>query len=204
MGDTTTPGAATPGLTGRFREDLAAVLSRDPAATSRWVPLLTSSGLHALWLHRIAHRLWQSPALRWPARFIAYGSRMATGVEIHPAAKIGRRCVIDHGMGVVIGETAEVGDDVLIYHGVTLGGTANARIKRHPTVGDRVLVGTGAKILGPVTIGNDARIGANAVVVNDVPDHAIAVGVPAKIRVPDATQSAEHADPLIDPAMWWI
>ncbi|MBW8823069.1 MAG: serine O-acetyltransferase, partial [Xanthomonadales bacterium] len=131
-------------------------------------------------------------------------SRMVTGVEIHPAARIGRRCVIDHGMGVVIGETAEIGDDVLIYHGVTLGGTANAPVKRHPSVGDRVLIGAGAKILGPLTIGNDARIGANAVVVTDVPDRGVAVGVPARIRVPDADESAEHADPLIDPAMWWI
>ena len=189
---------------GRIREDLAAVLSRDPAATSQWVPFFTSPGLHALWLHRFAHQLWQTDALRWPARFVAHASRMVTGVEIHPAAKIGRRCVIDHGMGVVIGETSEIGDDVLIYHGVTLGGTANAPVKRHPTVGDRVLIGAGAKILGPVTIGNDARIGANAVVVTDVPDHGVAVGVPAKIRVPDAVESAEHADPLIDPAMWWI
>ena len=163
---------------GRTREDLPAVLSRDPAATSRWVPLFTSPGLHALWLHRFAHRLWQTGALRWSARLVAYASRMATGVEIHPAAKIGRRCVIDHGMGVVIGETSEIGDDVLI--------------------------GAGAKILGPLTIGDDARIGANAVVVTDVPDHGVSVGVPAKIRVPDAVESAEHADPLIDPAMWWI
>lgn len=189
---------------GRIREDLAAVLSRDPAATSKWVPLFTSSGLHALWLHRFAHHLWRTGVLRWPARIIAYASRMATGVEIHPAAKIGRRVVIDHGMGVVIGETAEIGDDVLIYHGVTLGGTANAPVKRHPTVGDRVLIGAGAKILGPLTIGNDARIGANAVVVTDVPDHGVAVGVPAKIRVPDASETATSPDPLIDPAMWWI
>ncbi|MBS0199818.1 MAG: serine O-acetyltransferase [Proteobacteria bacterium] len=189
---------------GRIREDLAAVLSRDPAATSRWVPFFTSPGLHALWLHRFAHHLWQTGVLRWPARIVAYASRMVTGVEIHPAAKIGRRCVIDHGMGVVIGETSEIGDDVLIYHGVTLGGTANAPVKRHPTVGNRVLIGAGAKILGPVTVGNDARIGANAVVVTDVPDRGVAVGVPAKIRVPDAVESAEHADPLVDPAMWWI
>lgn len=187
---------------GRIREDLAAVLSRDPAATSRWVPFFTSSGLHALWLHRFAHHLWQTGMLRWPARIVAYASRMVTGVEIHPAANIGRRVVIDHGMGVVIGETAEIGNDVLIYHGVTLGGTANMRVKRHPTIGDRALIGAGAKILGPVTIGSDARIGANAVVVTDVPDHAVAVGIPAKIRVPDAMEAAKHADPLIDPAMW--
>ncbi|MBS0226239.1 MAG: serine O-acetyltransferase [Proteobacteria bacterium] len=189
---------------GRIREDLAAVLSRDPAATSKWVPLFTSSGLHALWLHRFAHHLWRTGVLRWPARIIAYVSRMATGVEIHPAAKIGRRCVIDHGMGVVIGETAEVGDDVLLYHGVTLGGTANARVKRHPTVGDRVLIGAGAKIIGPLTIGNDARIGANAVVVTDVPDRGVAVGVPARVRVPDIGEAAGNSDPLMDPAMWWI
>ncbi|PNS08198.1 serine O-acetyltransferase [Solilutibacter silvestris] len=195
------PGAS-PGLLGRIHEDIAAVLSRDPAATSPWIPFFTASGLHALWLHRIAHGLWQIAPLRWLARLIAYGSRMVTGVEIHPAAKIGRRVVVDHGMGVVIGETAEVGDDVLIYHGVTLGGTANARIKRHPTIGDGVLIGAGAKILGPITVGNAARIGANAVVVTDVPAHGVAVGVPATIRVPDAREAAEHADPLIDPAMW--
>ena len=133
---------------GRIREDLAAVLSRDPAATSRWVPFFTSSGLHALWLHRFAHHLWQTGMLRWPARIVAYASRMVTGVEIHPAANIGRRVVIDHGMGVVIGETAEIGNDVLIYHGVTLGGTANMRVKRHPTIGDRALIGAGAKTGG--------------------------------------------------------
>lgn len=188
----------------RIREDLAAVLSRDPSATSQWVPFFTSPGLHALWLHRFAHRMWRTGALCWPARFVAHASRMVTGVEIHPAAKIGRRCVIDHGMGVVIGETAEIGDDVLLYHGVTLGGTANAPVKRHPTIGNRVLVGAGAKILGPVTIGNDARIGANAVVVTDVPDRGVAVGVPAKIRVPDAGEAVEASDPLVDPAMWWI
>lgn len=198
------PSGDTPGVVGRIREDIAAVLSRDPAATSPWVPFFTSPGLHALWLHRFAHYLWLIALLRWPARFIAFASRRITGVEIHPAAKIGRRVVIDHGMGVVIGETAEIGDDVLIYHGVTLGGTANAPVKRHPTVGDRVLIGAGAKILGPVTIGNDARIGANAVVVTDVPERAVAVGVPAKIRVPDAVEAEEHRDPLIDPAMWWI
>ena len=184
----------------RIREDLAAVLSRDPAATSKWVPFFTSSGLHALWLHRFAHRLWRTGVLRWPARIVAHASRMVTGVEIHPAAQIGRRVVIDHGMGVVIGETAEVGDDVLLFHGVTLGGRSMRPGKRHPTLGDRVTVGAGAKILGPVSIGDGAQVGANAVVITDVPAEFLAVGIPAKLRpLPGTVSPLAYAD---DPAIY--
>jgi serine O-acetyltransferase len=136
-------------------------------------------------LHRLAHRLWNA-RLRWPARFIAYLSRALTGIEIHPAAGIGRRFFIDHGMGVVIGETAIIGDDCTLYHGVTLGGTSWQKGKRHPTLGDGVIVGAGAKILGPIAIGRGAKIGSNAVVVHEVPPMATAVGIPARVIAPDS------------------
>lgn len=165
------------------REDIAAALERDPALTSRADAIVNSPGLHALWSHRIAHALWQrGGSARVPARALATLTRAVTGVEIHPGARIGRRCFIDHGMGVVIGETAVIGDDALLYHGATLGGRDATPGPRHPILGDRVMVGAGACILGPVRVGDDARIGANAVVVQDVPDGATAVGTPAEVR----------------------
>ncbi|GEM86792.1 serine O-acetyltransferase [Meiothermus granaticius] len=163
-----------------MREDIQAVLDKDPAAHSALEVVLTSPGLHALWMHRLEHRLWKA-GFRLLARVIAHWTRMFTGVEIHPGATIGRRVVIDHGMGVVIGETAEVGNDVLIFHGVALGGTGFGRGKRHPTVGNNVLIGTGAKILGPITIGDGARIGANSVVLENIPPDSTAVGAPARV-----------------------
>lgn len=185
-------------VTQRFREDVDGVLERDPAATSRLEVVLTSPGLHAVWAHRGLHELWKLPGGRLPARVLATLTRSITGVEIHPGARIGRRFFIDHGMGVVIGETAEVGDDVMIYHGVTLGGRSLSRVKRHPTVGNRVTIGAGARVLGPVLLGDDTQIGANAVVVKDVPAGAVAVGVPAELRFPKRS-AANH---WLDPAMF--
>jgi serine O-acetyltransferase len=170
----------------RIGEDIDAMRHRDPAARTNVEVFLTSPGVHALWWHRCSHSLW---SWGWflPARLMSHFARALTGIEIHPGATIGRRVVIDHGMGVVIGETAVVGDDCLIYHGVTLGGkTPMARDdavgRRHPVLGNRVSVGTGAAILGPVTIGDDAIIGALSVVLNDVPAGALAVGIPAVVK----------------------
>src|SRR5574340_87743 len=163
-----------------LREEVAAVFERDPAARSTWEVLTTYPGFHALLIHRLAHRLWRWK-LRWLGRFVSYLGRWLTGLEIHPGAHVGRRVFIDHGMGVVIGETAELGDDCTLYHGVTLGGTSWSKGKRHPTLMPGVVVGAGAKILGPITIGANARIGSNAVVVKDVPDNATAIGIPARI-----------------------
>jgi serine O-acetyltransferase len=165
-------------------EDVDAAMSRDPAAQSRLETFLTSPGLHAIWSHRLAHRLWERPAYRLPARVLSNVTRTLTGVEIHPGATIGRRFFIDHGMGVVIGETAIVGDDVMLYHDVTLGGRSLAKVKRHPTVGDRVTIGSGARVLGDVHIGDDSQVGANSVVTKDVPAGSVAVGIPAQIREP--------------------
>ncbi len=165
-------------------EDLDAAMARDPATRSRLEMFLASSGLHAIWAHRVIHLLWGRPGYRLLARVLSQLVRSATGVEIHPGARIGRRFFIDHGMGVVIGETAEIGDDVMLYHGVTLGGRSMARTKRHPTIGDRVSIGAGARVLGPVHVGDDVQIGANSVVVRDVPAGAVAVGIPAQIRTP--------------------
>lgn len=175
---------ATPpqlGWRARLQEDLRAAGQRDPAARSRLELALAYPGLHAVWLHRLAHRWWQRPGLRLAARLLSHLNRAVTGIEIHPAARLGRRVFIDHGMGVVIGETAEVGDDVLLYHGATLGGRSSGRGKRHPTVGDGATIGTGARVLGPVRVGARARIGANAVVVKDVPADAVVVGVPGQV-----------------------
>ncbi len=173
-------------------EDLEAARRRDPAARSRLEVALAYPGVHAVWAYRLAHRMWREPVLRLPARLVSQLARALTGVEIHPGARIGRRLFIDHGMGVVVGETAEVGDDVVLFHTSTLGGRSMRRGKRHPTLGDRVVVGAGAKILGPVWVGDDVQVGANAVVVKDVPAGAVAVGVPARVRVP-ATTPAAHA-----------
>ena len=163
-----------------LREDIAVVFERDPAARSTWEVLTTYPGVHAVLIHRLARRLWRW-GLKWPARFLAFIGRWLTGIEIHPGATIGRRFFIDHGMGVVIGETAEIGDDCTLYHGVTLGGTSWRQGKRHPTLENGVVVGAGAKILGPITISEGAKIGSNAVVVKDVPPGATAVGIPARI-----------------------
>ena len=141
----------------RLKEDLDAARSHDPAARGSFENFFAYSGLHAIWFHRLTHRMWQNPSLRFPARLISQLARFLTGIEIHPGATIGRRFFIDHGMGVVIGETAEIGEDVMIYHGVTLGGRSLAKIKRHPTIGDRVVIGAGAKVLGPITIGAGQR-----------------------------------------------
>jgi serine O-acetyltransferase len=176
----------------RMREDLDAAIARDPAVDSRLEMALASPGLHAIW---------QRPGTRLLARLISQVSRSVTGVEIHPGAQIGRRFFIDHGMGVVIGETAEVGDDVMLYHGVTLGGRTLQRVKRHPTVGNRVTMGAGARVLGPVVIGDGAQIGANSVVVKDVPAGAVATGVPAVIRFPDPGQDPYEVM-FKDPAIW--
>ena len=164
----------------RLREDIASVFARDPAARNTWEVLTCYPGLHALVLHRIAHRLW-GIGLKWLARLLSHFSRWITGIEIHPGATIGRRFFIDHGMGVVIGETAEIGDDCTLYHGVTLGGTSWNAGKRHPTLRNGAMISAGAKLLGPIVIGEGAKIGSNAVVVKDVPAGATAVGIPARI-----------------------
>jgi len=169
------------GAVARVREDLAAAKLRDPAARGGLEIALLYPGLHAIWAHRLWHALWVR-RVRFIARMGSQVTRWLTGIEIHPGASIGRRFFIDHGMGVVIGETAEVGDDVMLYHGVTLGGRQREGGKRHPTLGDGVAVGAGAKVLGPVTIGSRSVIGANAVVTKDAPPDSILVGVPAKAR----------------------
>ena len=163
-----------------LREDIRTVFARDPAARSLPEVILCYPGLHALVLHRLAHFLW-CHRLRLPARMLSNGNRFLTGVEIHPGAKIGRRFFLDHGMGVVIGETAEIGDDVLMYQGVVLGGTSLEKKKRHPTIGNNVVIGAAAVLLGPITVGEGARVGANSVVVKSVPPEATVVGVPGRI-----------------------
>lgn len=188
----------------RIREDIRAVFERDPAAKSLLEVLLCYPGLHALLMHRVAHRLYRW-RLFFLARLVSHVARFLTGVEIHPGARIGKGCFIDHGMGVVIGETAEIGDNVTIYQGVTLGGTGKEKGKRHPTVGDNVIISTGARVLGAITIGNNAKIGAGAVVVKPVPPNCTVVGVPGRIvvrngrRVPGV--DLEHGnlpDPVAD------
>jgi len=173
-----------------LREDIASVFDRDPAARTTWEVLTCYPGLHALLVHRLAHWLW-GHGLRWLGRLTSHVGRWLTGIEIHPGATIGRRVFIDHGMGVVIGETAEVGEDTTLYHGVTLGGTTWNKGKRHPTLGRNVVVGAGAKILGPIKVGDGAKIGSNAVVVKDVPEGATVVGIPG--RIVEAGPSKEGA-----------
>ncbi|EHI12617.1 serine O-acetyltransferase EpsC [Mycolicibacterium thermoresistibile] len=187
-----------------LREDLRNARAHDPAARGDLENALVYSGLHAIWAHRVAHRMWARPALRGPARVLMQIVRAVTGIEIHPGATIGRRFFIDHGMGVVIGETAEIGDDVMIYHGVTLGGRTLKKVKRHPTIGNRVTIGAGAKVLGPITVGDDSAIGANAVVTRDVPPESIATGIPAVVRRRTDREREEAVDPTcyIDPAMY--
>lgn len=210
----------------RLREDVDAAIARDPAVQSRTEVVLGYPGLHSIWLHHaVSHPLWIR-GHRLVARLISQWMRGRTGIEIHPGATIGRRFFIDHGNGVVIGETTEIGDDVMIYHDVTLGGRSLAKVKRHPTIEDGVTIGAGARVLGPVVVGRGAQIGANAVVVRDVPAGAVVVGVPGKARtregveLPTVTEPAATSrsgsggdqgsdvapgmgyDPTIDPAIW--
>ncbi len=215
-------GLTRPGVRATLREDLDTVRRRDPAATNDLISMVSYPGLHAIWAHRGLHRLWQHDSAKVPARLLSQAVRTLTGVEIHPGARIGRRFFIDHANGVVIGETAEIGDDVMLYHQVTLGGTSMAQTKRHPTIGNNVLVGSGAKILGPVVVGDNSAVGANAVVVKDVPADSSAVGIPATVRpkksaraaaktelpdsltrTVDAPAMTKHPEfELVDPAIW--
>lgn len=185
-----------------IREDIGAVLERDPAARSTWEVLLCYPGLHALWAYRTSHWLWQK-RFYWLARMLSQLARFATGIEIHPGALIGRRLFIDHGMGVIIGETAVVGDDVTLYQGVTLGGTGKEKGKRHPTIESGVTVGAGAKVLGNIRIGENCRVGAGSVVLRDVPQNSTAVGVPARLVYRDGKRVVivdpkDISDPVLD------
>jgi serine O-acetyltransferase len=173
-----------------LREDIQTIFAKDPAARSTLEVLFCYPGLHALWFHRLAHSLWRHK-FRFFARLLSHINRFLTGIEIHPGAKIGRRFFIDHGAGVVIGETAEIGDDVLLYQGVVLGGTTLRKGKRHPTIGNNVVMGSGAVVLGPVAIGNGVRVGANSVVVKSVPPGATVVGIPGRIV-------GDHREPLVN------
>lgn len=185
-----------------IREDIQVVRDRDPAARNALEVFLCYPGLHAVWMHRLAHRLW-GWRLKTAARWLSHLSRLLTGIEIHPGASIGRRFFVDHGMGVVIGETAEIGHDVLLYQGVTLGGTSLEHGKRHPTLGDNIVVGAGAKVLGPVQVGDGVRIGASSVVVSDVPPATTVVGIPAKparkLAVDEAESIDLHHERIVDP-----
>jgi serine O-acetyltransferase len=187
----------------RLREDIDTVFSKDPAARSTLEVLTCYPGLHALWIHRVAHWLWKR-RLRFLGRLVSHLGRYTTGIEIHPGATIGRRFFIDHGMGVVIGETSEIGDDVLMYQGVVLGGTSLEKEKRHPTLGDGVVVGSGAIVLGPITVAEGARVGAGSVVVKDVPPGATVVGVPGRVGLgftSEEVQALEHGrlpDPIAE------
>lgn len=187
----------------QIKSDIQAVLDNDPAARSRFEVIFTYAGLHAIWSHRIAHRLYKR---RWftMARIVSQVSRFMTGIEIHPGAVIGQRLFIDHGMGVVIGETCEIGDDVIIYQGVTLGGTGKEKGKRHPTVGNNVVIGSGAKVLGSFRIGDNSNIGSNAVVLREVPPNCTVVGNPGRVvkrngeRVSDRLDHTKLPDPFVD------
>ena len=185
-------------------EDLDAAIERDPAATGRLQMALVSPGLHAIWAHRLAHEMWAHDKGKLPARLLSQWTRARTGIEIHPGATIGRRFFIDHGMGVVIGETAEVGDDVMMYHAVTLGGRTLAKGKRHPTVGDHVTLGAGARVLGAITVGPGAQIGANSVVVKDVPPNTVATGVPAKHRAMELRPAEDPYEAMFAEPQLWI
>src|SRR5687768_649065 len=177
----------------RIKEEIGVVFERDPAARNTWEVITCYPGFHAMLVHRLTHLMWGS-GLKWLARFLSHLSRWLTGIEIHPGATIGRRFFIDHGMGVVIGETAEIGDDCTLYHGVTLGGTSWNKGKRHPTLGNGVVVGAGAKILGPIVVGEGAKVGSNAVVVKEVPAGATVIGIPARVvESQDASQAGRFA-----------
>jgi serine O-acetyltransferase len=179
----------------RWKEDIQSVFERDPAARNTLEIITTYPGVHAVMFHRVSHRLWNMN-LKWFARLISNIARLLTGIEIHPGAVIGRRFFIDHGMGVVIGETAVIGDDCTLYHGVTLGGTSWEKGKRHPTLSNNVVVGAGAKVLGPIEVGEGARIGSNAVVVKDVPAGATVVGVPGKLITPKRAELSDHREAI--------
>lgn len=187
----------------QFRSDVQAVFENDPAARSRFEVIFTYSGVHAIWAHRLAHAFYKR---RWftLARMISQISRFMTGIEIHPGAKIGQRLFIDHGMGVVIGETCEIGDDVVIYQGVTLGGTGKEKGKRHPTIGNNVVIGSGAKVLGSFTVGDNSNIGSNAVVLREVPENCTVVGNPGRVvrrngeKVGDRLDHTQLPDPVIE------
>jgi serine O-acetyltransferase len=186
-----------------IRSDIEAVFENDPAARSWFEVVFTYSGLHAIWAHRIAHRFYR---MKWytVARIISQISRFFTGIEIHPGARIGRKLFIDHGMGVVIGETCEIGDEVIIYQGVTLGGTGKEKGKRHPTIGNRVVIGSGAKVLGSFKVGDNSNIGSNAVVLREVPENSTVVGNPGRVvkrdgrRVGDRLDHANLPDPVVE------
>lgn len=187
-----------------IREDIDAVLERDPAARTPLEVVLCYPGLHAIWLHRLNHFLWNA-GLKTPGRFMSHLTRFLTGIEIHPGAQIGRRFFIDHGMGVIIGETAVIGNDVTLYQGVTLGGTGKKRGKRHPTVEDGVVIGSGAKVLGNITVGRNSQVGSGSVVVKDVPPNCTVVGIPGRIIIrdgkrvehgPEAKPNLQVTDPL--------
>ncbi len=188
---------------GRLKEDIQTVFAKDPAAKGMVEVLFCYPGLHAMWFHRTAHWFW-THKLRLIGRLLSHMGRFVTGIEIHPGARIGKRFFIDHGMGVVIGETTEIGDDVLMYQGVVLGGTSQKKEKRHPTIGNDVVVGTGATVLGPITIGDGARVGAGSVVIQDVPPGASVVGVPGRVGLGFSTeemQALEHGklpDPIAE------
>ncbi|OKL47433.1 serine O-acetyltransferase [Boudabousia liubingyangii] len=192
------------GLWAMMREDLNTALACDPAARYRLEVALTYPGVHAIWGYRVAHRLWHSRFAycggRMAARLVSAITRTFTLVDIHPAAKIGRRLFIDHATGVVIGQTTEIGTDCVIFHGVTLGGVAMRKGKRHPTIGDHVMIGCGAKVLGPITVGSHSKIGANAVVVKDVPENCSAIGVPAKIN--SLCEESKAAELSVDPTIF--
>lgn len=191
------------GIFKRMKEDMNVVFEQDPAARTYFEVFLTYSGLHAVWSHRIAHAFYKR-RLFFIARVISQLNRFLTGIEIHPGAKIGRRLFIDHGMGVVIGETCEIGDDVTLYQGVTLGGTGHEKGKRHPTIEDHALIATGAKVLGSITIGAYSKVGAGSVVLNDVPEHSTVVGIPGRIVVQNGKKvrkKLDHhklPDPMLD------
>ncbi|MCL2761098.1 MAG: serine O-acetyltransferase [Desulfuromonadales bacterium] len=185
----------------RMKEDISSVFERDPAARNALEVLFCYPGIHAIWLHRIAHWFWNHKAL-FIARLISQTGRFLTGVEIHPGAKIGRKFFIDHGMGVVIGETAEIGDNVTMYHDVTLGGVTWDKVKRHPTIGNNVVIGSGAKILGPFSVGDNSKIGSNSVVVKEVPPNSSVVGIPGRVVMagdaPSEKPDLQH-DAMPDP-----
>lgn len=187
----------------KLKEDIEVVFEQDPAARTYLEVILTYSGLHAIWSHRIAHGLYKRK-FYFLARLISQVSRFFTGIEIHPGAKIGRRFFIDHGMGVVIGETCEIGDNVTVYQGVTLGGTGKEKGKRHPTIKDNVLIATGAKVLGSITIGENAKIGGGSVVLKDVPPNSTVVGIPGRVVVQDGVKikkdlnHSDLPDPILD------
>ena len=179
---------ARPGVLRLIRQDIACVFDRDPAARTRLEVITTYPGVHAIMIYRLAHPIWRR-GWKYAARLLSYIARIWTSIDIHPGARIGQRFFIDHGAGVVIGETAEIGDDVTLYHGVTLGGTTWSRGKRHPTLGDGVVVGAGAKILGPITLGAGAKVGANSVVIRNVPERQTVVGIPGKVVQVDTVAS---------------